>query len=112
MTDGENVYAFFGGYGLLSYGPDGNERWRKPMGPFTNFHGMGASPILADGKLLMVVDQDIDAYMIAVQHGRRQRRMENGTSGHGPQLFDAGGAPARGRPDGADCSRFLPNGEL
>ena len=66
VTDGENVYTFFGGYGLLSYGPDGNERWRKPMGPFTNFHGMGASPILADGKLLMVIDQDIDAYMIAV----------------------------------------------
>lgn len=66
VTDGENVYAFFGGYGLLSYGPDGNERWRKPMGPFTNFHGMGASPVLAGGKLLMVVDQDIDAYIIAV----------------------------------------------
>jgi len=66
VTDGENVYAFFGGYGLISYGPDGNERWRMPMGPFTNFHGMGASPVLADGKLLMVADQDIDAYVIAV----------------------------------------------
>ena len=66
VTDGENVYVFFAGYGLLSYGPDGNERWRRAMGPFTNFHGMGASPILADGKLLMVVDQDIRAFVIAV----------------------------------------------
>jgi hypothetical protein len=66
VTDGKNVYVFFAGYGMLSYGPDGNEHWRKAMGPFTNFHGMGASPILADGKLLMVVDQDIKAFAIAL----------------------------------------------
>ena len=66
VTDGENVYAFFGGFGMLSYGPDGNERWRRPMGPFTNFHGMGASPVLDGNKLLMVVDQDIDAYVVAI----------------------------------------------
>ncbi len=66
VTDGENVYVFFGGYGLLSYGPDGNERWRIPMGPFSNFHGMGASPIYADGKVIMVVDQDQKAFVVAV----------------------------------------------
>src|ERR1700680_2785592 len=26
VTDGSNVYVFFGDFGLLSYGPDGNER--------------------------------------------------------------------------------------
>ncbi len=66
VTDGENVYVFFGGFGMLSYGPDGNERWHRPMGPFTNFHGMGASPVLDGDKLLMVVDQDIDAYVVAI----------------------------------------------
>ena len=65
VTDGDNVYAFFGGYGLVSYGPDGKQRWAQPLGPFTNFHGMGASPVLADGKVLMAVDQDIEAYVIA-----------------------------------------------
>lgn len=65
-TDGENVYAFFGGWGLVSYGPDGNERWRLPMGPFTNFHGMAASPVLVDDKLIMVCDQDQGAYITAV----------------------------------------------
>ena len=29
VTDGENVYVFFGGYGLLGYGPDGEELWRR-----------------------------------------------------------------------------------
>ncbi|MEZ5365585.1 MAG: PQQ-binding-like beta-propeller repeat protein [Bryobacterales bacterium] len=66
VTDGQNVYVFFGGYGLLSYTRDGKERWRLPLGPFTNFHGMGASPVLADGKVLMVCDQDIDAHVLAV----------------------------------------------
>lgn len=66
VTDGENVYVFFGGYGLLSYGPDGNERWRLPLGPFTNFHGMGASPIYVDGKIIMVCDQDQGAFVMAV----------------------------------------------
>lgn len=66
VTDGRNVYTFFGGYGLLAYGPDGNELWRLPLGPFKNFHGMGASPVYADGKIIMVCDQDTDSFLVAV----------------------------------------------
>ena len=51
---------------MLAYGPDGDQLWSLPLGPFTNYHGMGASPILADGKLIMVCDQDLGAYPIAV----------------------------------------------
>jgi outer membrane protein assembly factor BamB len=65
-TDGENVYAFFGDFGLVSYGPDGNERWRMPLGPFSNLHGMAASPILEAEKLIVVSDQDVDSYVMAV----------------------------------------------
>ena len=32
VTDGENVYVFFGDFGMLSYDPAGNERWRLPLG--------------------------------------------------------------------------------
>jgi len=66
VSDGSNVYVFFAGFGLVSYTGDGKERWRLALGPFTNFHGMGASPVLADGKVLMICDQDIDAFLIAV----------------------------------------------
>jgi outer membrane protein assembly factor BamB len=66
VSDGANVYVFFAGYGLLSYSAAGAERWRLPLGPFTNFHGMAASPILADGKLLMICDQDQGAFLLAV----------------------------------------------
>ena len=64
--DGENVYVFFADFGLLSYGPDGHERWRIPLGPFDNWMGMAASPIVADGKVVLVCDQDSDSFMIAV----------------------------------------------
>ena len=66
VTDGKNVYSFFAGFGLLAYNADGDLLWKLPLGPFTNFHGMGASPILADGKLIVVCDQDLDAFVMAV----------------------------------------------
>jgi outer membrane protein assembly factor BamB len=65
-TDGTNVYVFFGDFGLISYGPDGNERWRLPLGPFSNLHGMAASPILSDGKLILVCDQDTGSFILAL----------------------------------------------
>ena len=66
VTDGVNVYSFFGDFGLISYGPDGQERWRLPLGPFNNANGHGSSPILADGKLVLICDQDTGSYLIAV----------------------------------------------
>jgi outer membrane protein assembly factor BamB len=66
VTDGDNVFVFFAGFGLVSYTNAGAERWRLAMGPFTNFHGMGASPVLANGKVLMICDQDQNAYVTAV----------------------------------------------
>jgi outer membrane protein assembly factor BamB len=66
VTDGNNLYVFFAGYGLISYDRDGKERWRVPLGPFSNFHGMAASPVLALGKVLMICDQDEDSFLLAV----------------------------------------------
>ena len=66
VTDGSNVYVFFGDFGLLSYGSDGNERWRLPLGPFNNANGHGSSPILADGKLVLICDQDTGSFLLAV----------------------------------------------
>ena len=65
-TDGSNVFVFFGDFGLLSYGPDGNERWRTPLGPFNNVNGHGSSPILVDDKILLICDQDTNSFLIAL----------------------------------------------
>jgi outer membrane protein assembly factor BamB len=66
VTDGENVYAFFADFGLLSYTRDGKERWRLPLGPFKNVYGMGVSPVLADDVVVLVIDQDKNSFIVAV----------------------------------------------
>jgi outer membrane protein assembly factor BamB len=66
VSDGKNVFAFFAELGLISYGPDGKERWRVPLGPFNSFYGMGGSPVLVGNTLVMVCDQRTDSFIIAV----------------------------------------------
>jgi outer membrane protein assembly factor BamB len=66
VSDGKNVYAFFGELGLISYGPDGTERWRVRLGPFNSFYGMAGSPVLAGNNLVMVCDQRANSFIIAV----------------------------------------------
>jgi len=66
VTGGTNVYVFFGDFGLISYGPGGEQRWKLPLGPFNNINGHGSSPILAGGKLILICDQDEGSYLLAV----------------------------------------------
>ena len=66
VSDGKNVYAFFGELGLISFGPNGKERWRLPLGPFNSFYGMGGSPVLADNTLVMVCDHRNASFVVAV----------------------------------------------
>ena len=66
VSDGKNVYVFFGELGLISYGPDGKERWRLPLGPFNSFYGMGGSPVLAGNTLVMVCDHRTNSFIVAV----------------------------------------------
>ena len=65
-TDGENAYVFFADFGLLGYGPDGEELWRLPLGPFNNPFGHGSSPILVGDLVLQVCDQDTNSFIVAV----------------------------------------------
>ena len=65
VTDGENVYVFFQDWGLVSYDAAGNLRWETPLGPFTSSHGLGLSPIVADGLLVIQVDQFADSFIAA-----------------------------------------------
>ena len=66
VSDGENVYVFFGDFGLISYTAGGDERWQLPLGPFNNVNGHGSSPIVAGDKIVLVCDSDTDPYLLAV----------------------------------------------
>ena len=95
-SDGENVYVFFADFGLLAYGPDGNELWRMPLGPFNNPFGHGASPIVTGGLVLMVCDQDTGSYLLAVDSktGRQRWRTERQHAQRGyatPVLYEPTG---------------------
>lgn len=94
VTDGRNVIVFFQDFGLLAYGPDGQELWRRPLGPFNNPFGHGASPVLAGNTLLMNCDQDTGSFLLALDKdtGRTLWRTERNHAQRGystPVLYRA-----------------------
>ena len=104
VTDGRNVYAFFQEFGLIAFSVDGQERWRMPLGPFTMFYGFGASPILVDGTLILPVDQDQTAYMLAVDaaSGRERWRVNR------PHVISGYSTPTIYRPAAGPAQVIVP----
>jgi outer membrane protein assembly factor BamB len=70
VTSEKSVFVFFADFGLVAYDFEGNEQWRLPLGPFNSQHGIVASPVYADGRVILVADQDTDAYIIGVDADR------------------------------------------
>jgi len=74
-TDGKSVYAFFPELGLLALdAATGEERWSLPLGPFVNFYGMAASPILAGDALVLLCDQKQGSFLLAVDTATGKER--------------------------------------
>jgi outer membrane protein assembly factor BamB len=94
-TDGRNVYAFFPDLGLVSYDPQGRERWRVPLGPFESFYGVSASPILYGDRVLLVCDQARGSFLLALDKdsGRVRWRQERKV------LFEAFSTPVVYEPE-------------
>ena len=65
-SDGKNVYVFFPHFGLIAYTHAGKEKWRAPLGPFENFYGMSAGPIVAGGAVILLADQTSGSYLLAL----------------------------------------------
>ena len=65
VTDGEMVYVFFPEYGLLAYDADGKERWKAPLGPFSNENGHSSCPIIAGDNVILVLDQMVGSFIAA-----------------------------------------------
>ena len=99
VSDGKNVYAFFAELGLISYGPEGKERWRVPLGPFNSFYGMGGSPVLAGNTLVMVCDQRTDSFIIAIdtRNGKElwRKSRPNFEAYSTPAIYKPKGGPAQ-----------------
>ena len=65
-VDANGVYVFFPDYGLVAYDAAGKDLWKTPLGPFNNIYGMGASPVVINGLVILSCDQSTGSYVMAV----------------------------------------------
>lgn len=68
VTDGERVYAYFGNLGLFCYDMKGKLLWQKDLGNYPTKLGWGtaASPVLHDGQLYIVHDNEKASFLVAL----------------------------------------------
>ena len=80
VTDGERVYTYFGNVGLFCYDLDGKQLWSTNWTPVKTRNGWGhaASPVLHDGRLFTVNDNDTQSFAVALdaKSGRQLWRVE------------------------------------
>ncbi|HUT33248.1 MAG TPA: PQQ-binding-like beta-propeller repeat protein [Planctomycetota bacterium] len=66
VADGERVYAWFGSPGALCADRQGKLLWTNDEVPFDDVHGLGASPLLCDGLLIIPGTQPEAPYIAAL----------------------------------------------
>jgi len=68
VVDAERVYAYFGNLGVFSFDHDGEPQWSKELAHVTTRNGWGtaASPVLHDGRLYVVNDNEDASYLLAI----------------------------------------------
>ena len=99
VADEHGVVALFGGFGLVAYDHAGEERWRRELPAPDNTFGSAASPILAEGRLLLVHDSNAESFVESIDplSGETQWRTER------PEFGAAWSTPAvwtnRGTPE-------------
>jgi outer membrane protein assembly factor BamB len=80
VTDGERVYAYFGGTGLFAFDFEGNLAWSVAFEPFETRAGWGtaASPVLIRERLIIVNDNDTESFVAAFDKrtGRQMWRVK------------------------------------
>jgi len=65
VADAEHVVAYFGNYGLVALDPEGKTLWEKRLPqPRTSF-GVGTSPLLVDGVVVLSRDAAPEAAILA-----------------------------------------------
>lgn len=65
-TDGERVVAFFGPGGLHAFDLGGKKLWSRDLGAFPGPWGVGASPIIVDGKVIQNCDAEGESSLAAL----------------------------------------------
>lgn len=68
ITDGERVYAYFGNVGLFCFDMNGKELWQKKWESVPTKLGWGtaASPVLHQGRIYVVNDNEKESFLEAL----------------------------------------------
>ncbi len=68
VTDGERVYFYFGNLGIFAFDLEGELQWSKSLPARKTRHGWGtaASPVLREGRLYLVNDNDEASWLMAL----------------------------------------------
>ena len=64
-TDGERIYLYFGGIGMIAVDMSGEVAWHTELEEPTAYHGTAGSPLLHDGKVIIYQDQNGDSFIAA-----------------------------------------------
>ena len=69
VTDGKNLYAFFGSRGIFCYDLDGKLIWEKDVGVkmrMRNEFGEGTAVVVHNNTLILNFDQETDSFIVAL----------------------------------------------
>jgi outer membrane protein assembly factor BamB len=97
LTDGQQVYAFFGSRGLYALDLNGNVKWEKDLGDMRVKLGFGeaASPVLHGDRLVVNWDHEGESFIVALDKrtGKELWRVprEEKTSWATPLIVPVGG---------------------
>ncbi len=75
-TDGERLYVYFGNVGLFAFTLDGRPLWTKQFDPqpmYLDF-GTASSPVVHDGQVFVLHDNDGQSFLAAVDARTGQER--------------------------------------
>jgi outer membrane protein assembly factor BamB len=69
VTDGKNVYAFFGSRGMYCYNMKGDLVWKKDFGVQMKMRmafGEGMAPVISGDRLILIFDHEGDSFMVVL----------------------------------------------
>ncbi|MBL8815095.1 MAG: PQQ-binding-like beta-propeller repeat protein [Planctomyces sp.] len=73
-SNGEQLFVFFGSYGLLCYDLNGKLLWEQPMGPFQDEFGASSSPVLSGNNVVLNEDHDVQSFICAFDQATGELR--------------------------------------